>query len=116
MDQLNSGGTDVISYASSGTTSSTTDTTNQLNVATGSEPQVDTQQQATINASEANNENINPIAGQPIKMDINNLLSQIMSITSQSLKDAQERFVIFRAVHFNRVCFGNKIKLGAITF
>lgn len=88
MDQLNSGGTDAISYASSGTTSSTTDPTNQLNAATG-ESQVDV---ANV-SSENNNENINPIgaAGQPIKMDINNLLSQIMSITSQSLKDAQER-------------------------
>lgn len=105
MDQLNSGGTDVISYASSGTTSSTTDTSNQLNVATGSEPQVDTQQHASNNASEANNENINPIAGQPIKMDINNLLSQIMSITSQSLKDAQERFVFLRVTHFNHASF-----------
>ena len=38
-----------------------------------------------------NNENINPVGAMPIKMDINQLLSQIMSITSQSLKDAQER-------------------------
>ena len=38
-----------------------------------------------------NNENINPVGAMPIKMDINQLLSQIMSITSQSLKDAQDR-------------------------
>ncbi len=39
-----------------------------------------------------NNENINPItSAMPIKMDINQLLQQIMCITSQSLKDAQER-------------------------
>ena len=42
-----------------------------------------------------NNENINPAnAAAPNKMDINQLLSQIMSITSQSLKDAQERLVV----------------------
>lgn len=37
-----------------------------------------------------NNENINPHLGQN-KCDINQLLSQIMSITSQSLRDAQEK-------------------------
>lgn len=49
---------------------------------------------ATSNNNEklSNNENINPInSNNPIKMDINQLLQQIMSITSQSLKDAQER-------------------------
>lgn len=53
--------------------SSITSTSNLLNSLTNS-----------INNS--NNENINPI-----KMDINSLLHQIMSITSQSLRDAQER-------------------------
>lgn len=38
----------------------------------------------------SNNENINPHLGQS-KCDINQLLSQIMSITSQSLRDAQEK-------------------------
>lgn len=38
----------------------------------------------------SNNENINPHLGQN-KCDINQLLSQIMSITSQSLRDAQEK-------------------------
>lgn len=91
MDQqLNSGsgagGTDVLNYPP--------DTTgvNELN---------DSSKQQSTSANsiiETNNENINPVmAGGssnttlPVKMDINNLLSQIMSITSQSLKDAQER-------------------------
>ncbi len=52
----------------------------------------DSSKQPIVNASETNSENINPLIGQAaVKMDINNLLSQIMSITSQSLKDAQER-------------------------
>jgi hypothetical protein len=44
------------------------------------------------------NENLNPNMSSSsssntgaVKMDISNLLSQIMSITNQSLKDAQER-------------------------
>ena len=93
MDQLNSGGTDVISYTSSGATSSTD--TSQLNA--GGESVVDNTSLSATNANENNNENINPVSsGQPMKMDINNLLSQIMSITSQSLKDAQERLVYTR--------------------
>jgi hypothetical protein len=45
--------------------------------------------------SSTNNENINPMttgAGPgSIKMDINNLLQQIMTITNQSLSEAQEK-------------------------
>ena len=56
---------------------------------------IESESSSTNEKSIVNNENINPVNSvcQPIKMDINQLLSQIMSITSQSLKDAQERFV-----------------------
>ncbi len=86
MDQqLNSGGgTDVLNYVSG-------------SVDTGVSDLNDPVKQSASNTGD-NNENINPIMGSsagsaslPVKMDINNLLSQIMSITSQSLKDAQER-------------------------
>lgn len=54
---------------------------------------IESESSSTNEKSIVNNENINPVNSvcQPIKMDINQLLSQIMSITSQSLKDAQER-------------------------
>lgn len=79
--QLNSGGgTDVINLTTVNYPTSTNDDldTSSSNIKTSN--------------NENNTENINPISSRlPVKMDINNLLSQIMSITSQSLKDAQER-------------------------
>lgn len=90
MDQqLNSGGTDVINLSG------------ELNmnkianyVTNGENAETDAGILSGANESKSminNNENINPVSSGPLKMDINQLLSQIMSITSQSLKDAQER-------------------------
>lgn len=90
MDQqLNSGGTDVINLSG------------ELNmnkianyVTNGENAETDAAILSGANESKSminNNENINPVSSGPLKMDINQLLSQIMSITSQSLKDAQER-------------------------
>jgi len=96
MDQqLNSGGADVINLNNPSSTSiSSYVTPASGNTDQQNEPQNDGTNILSNNNEKSivNNENINPISsGQPMKMDINNLLSQIMSITSQSLKDAQER-------------------------
>lgn len=96
MDQqLNTGGTDVLNL---NTNSSTMPTYVSPNASEN--PQNDTDiltnsSTSSDNKSLINNENINPASSAtvPNKMDINQLLSQIMSITSQSLKDAQERLV-----------------------
>lgn len=95
--QLNSGGTDVINLNNSTTNSLPNYAAPPANN-TDNSSQNDSETNILNNAgsnnndkSIVNNENINPISSGPVKMDINQLLSQIMSITSQSLKDAQER-------------------------
>ena len=66
-----------------------TDITNLNNLQTSQTSLLYTDQ-TTTTANNSNNENINP---QPtsLKMDINQMLQQVMCITSQSLKDAQEK-------------------------
>jgi len=109
MDQqLNNGGGDVINlnntsannpsnsiniYTSSNETDSSTNNTSSNNEnSTKLTNSQTTTTNTTSSSSSSNNENINPMgSSQSMKMDINQLLNQIMSITSQSLKDAQER-------------------------
>jgi hypothetical protein len=68
-------------------------TTNSSSSASGTNTNTkDDTNNSTLNhqISTSNNENINP-SSMPVKMDINQLLQQIMSITNQSLKEAEER-------------------------
>lgn len=93
MDQqLNNGGGDVINLNQ--TTTTTNNANNSLNVYNNNNNTSNNESESPTSTSNnndklSNNENINP--NNSIKMDINQLLSQIMCITSQSLKDAQER-------------------------
>jgi hypothetical protein len=71
----------------------------QLGVSGDTNIYTDTNNSETVENStqSVTNENLNPNMSSSssntgaVKMDISNLLSQIMSITNQSLKDAQER-------------------------
>lgn len=72
---------------------SETNTNNNSETVESSCTQAGTSNAITHNNNNNNNENINPnmSTASGVKMDIGQLLSQIMSITNQSLKDAQER-------------------------